>query len=897
MKKILSIFGLIWLGLLCLTGRLAAQETGITKFTLKNGLTVIIREVHLAPVVNVIIGYKVGARNEDMETSGVSHQLEHMLFKGTKRFPPGMISEILSVTGAEFNAFTSYDLTAYWETLPKDFLQMALKIEADRMVNSVIDAKELEKEKAVVISELKGGENDPEEILSNELRALSFKAHPYHFPVIGYENTVKNFTRETLMSHYKKYYAPNNAVLVILGDVETEKIKQQVEELFAAIPQGKNPPAMICREPKPLGEKNLLIYGETGNPLMMFNFRVPEVKNQDIYALSVLDALLVNGRSSRLYRRLVQGNLATSISSYLGYNADPTLWEFYLSLRPESDPEKVKAAIWEELNKLKDQPIEAKELEKAKNLLKADFYRSKESITQQAEYLCWFEIINSYNFFTDYLQKIDKVTPEDLTKAAQQYLNRETWSAGLYLPKPESKSPKTSNSSTSFKLKAQTPAAPSPTAGAAPTNLPFVINPVGGFDLKYKRYLLSNGITLLVKENHSTPVLSMEGYFKGGACGNEIPGLASFTSSMLLRGAGGKNWQEIAENLDSVGASLNFSAKREQLTFTGWSLSANFPLLLSQLKDCLAKADFPAEQIDKLREETLAQIRQILQNPQQAGLERMMAALYPEEHPLHYPMLGRKNDLEKISRNDLTAYYRKFFRPDNLVIAVVGDVNAENVLNDMENVFGEWQAPADPLAFSLPPAPSQVNPQKIVVSMPEKSRIEIFLAKIGPARTDKDYYAFNLLNYILGGSTLTSRLGELIRDKKGLAYGVDSYLISSQEQAPWFIYMGIKPGEEDYAIKLAKGEITKITTEEIDKKELQNAKLSIINSLPLTLESNQEMAKMLLAIQYYDLGDDYLKKLPQLYWNISAQDLKHLAQKYLSTDLLEVLSGPVKEQK
>jgi len=875
---------------------LQAGEAGIEKFTLKNGLTVIIREVHLAPVVNVMIGYKVGARNEDMQTTGISHQLEHMLFKGTKRFPPGMISELLTVTGAEFNAFTSYDLTAFWETLPKDFLALALKIESDRMLNSVLDAKELEKEKTVVLSELKGEENYPEEILSNELRAVSYKAHPYHFPIIGYENTVKNFNRELLMNHYKTYYSPNNAVLVIVGDLESQKVKQQVEEIFGSLPKGKTPPPMICKEPSPLGERKVEIYGETGNPLLMFNLRVPEVKNQDIYALSVLDALLTNGKSSRLYQKLVQGNLATAQSSYLGYNIDPTSWEFYLTLRPESRPEKVEAAIWEEFERFKQQPVEEKELTKAKNLLKADFYRSKESITQQAEYLCWFEIIDSYDFFTTYLDKIDRVTAQEVQTAAQKYLQRDSWSVGLFLPNPASASPQEPEKASSYRLKAKTFAAPSLKNLPASPALPFTVNPVSGFDLKYNRYLLSNGITLLVKENPSSPVISIEGYLKGGACSGDIPGLACFTGSMLLRGAAGKDWKAIAENLDSVGASLNFSGKREQLLFSGWCLSANFPLLIAQLKDCLTQADFPAEQIEKVREETLAQIRESQQNPQQAGFEKMMALLYPPEHPLHYPISGRKSDVEKINRQDLTAYYHQFFRPDNLVIAVVGDVKAEKIQNELENLFADWQAPSVPLAFSLPQPPSGIVPQKAIISMPDKSRVEIYLAAMGPARSDKEFYAFNLLNYILGGSTLTSRLGTLIRDKKGLAYGVDSYLISSPEKAPWFIYMGIKPGEEAYAVKLAKGELQKITDQEVGKEELQNAKLALINSLPLTLENNREMAKMLLAIQYYDLGDDYLKKLPQLYWRISAQDLQKLAKKYFSPQLVEVLSGPVKEQ-
>ncbi|MCL5774065.1 MAG: insulinase family protein [Firmicutes bacterium] len=413
------------------------QNAGkIQEYKLDNGIKVLIQEVHSAPVVSVFVWYRVGSRNENVGITGISHQLEHMLFKGTKTFKPGEIDRLLNRAGAENNAFTAEDFTAYFETLPSSNLELALKIEADRMVNSLIDPKELKHEKTVVLSELEGDENNPWFDLYEEVAAAAFKAHPYHWPVIGWKCDVLNYTREDVYKYYKEFYKPENATLVIVGDISAQEALMLAKKYFGKIPSGGPVPQIMCQEPAQQGERRVIVKKEGATTLLHVAYHIPAVKDPDIFPLSIMDSVLTGGRSSRLYKALVETELAAEVGSWVDRHIDPTLFYITVVLRPGVSTEKVEEVLYAELEKLKKEPISDLELKKAVNQVNSSFIYARDSVTSQAETLGYYETIYTYKYIDTFADNLKKVTKEDVMKVAGKYLTPDNRTVGIFIPLP-----------------------------------------------------------------------------------------------------------------------------------------------------------------------------------------------------------------------------------------------------------------------------------------------------------------------------------------------------------------------------------------------------------------------------------------------------------------------------
>ncbi|HET6457165.1 MAG TPA: pitrilysin family protein, partial [Armatimonadota bacterium] len=379
------------------------QET-----VLPNGLKILTKEVHVAPVVTFHVWYKVGSRNETFGKTGMSHLLEHMQFKGTKNLGKGEIDRLINSNGGLNNAATWKDWTYYWETLSSDKLELAMKIESDRMVNSLLDPKEFNSEKTVVLSELEGNENDPDRLMMYELYALAFKAHPYHWPTIGWRKDVETITRDQLYKHYKTYYQPNNAVVVIVGDFDTPKALAMAKKYFGAIPKGPEPPKVTEVEPAQVGERTAVIREAGASYRVNIGYHIPGIGNHDIYALDILDKIMDSGASSRLYKALIDKQLAVSASAYGITNKNPDLFIMEAIARDGVNIEDVKSALLAEVERLKTEQISDQELQKALNQLEADFVYANDSITDQAEQLGYYEAIHSWRFLDRYLENVRK---------------------------------------------------------------------------------------------------------------------------------------------------------------------------------------------------------------------------------------------------------------------------------------------------------------------------------------------------------------------------------------------------------------------------------------------------------------------------------------------------------
>jgi zinc protease len=418
----------------------------VERFVLDNGMTILIKEMHHAPIASFWIWYRVGSGDERPGITGISHWVEHMLFKGTPRFPKGAIDRQIARLGGASNGMTWLDFTTYLETLPSHEIDLAFQIESDRMVNALFEPDEVEAERTVIISERQGSENDPSFLLDEEVKAAAFRIHPYRHNTIGDLWDLQHMSRQELVQHYRTYYAPNNAVAVLVGDVDPQQALSRLGELFGPIPRGPGIPVMRRPEPAQHGERRILREGEGTVAYLQVSYHAPEMASTDLMALLVMNAALTGpermsfsggggtNRSSRLYRALVETELATSIAGALVPTRDPYTYDLYATVRTGHTLQEVEEALLSELDTMAQGSITEAELAKALKQSKAQFAYATERVTNQAYWLGWSETIDSYHWFESYIERLMEVTAEDVHRVMQMFLAPTNRNVGWYVP-------------------------------------------------------------------------------------------------------------------------------------------------------------------------------------------------------------------------------------------------------------------------------------------------------------------------------------------------------------------------------------------------------------------------------------------------------------------------------
>ncbi len=427
-----------------LAATLPTHATQVQELTLANGLKVLILEVHKAPVVTVQVWYRVGSRNELMGRAGLSHMLEHMMFKGTAKYPKGTFSRTIRKNGGNDNAFTSQDYTAYFENLAADRVELALELEADRMQGLVLDDTEFQLEREVVKEERRLRiEDNPQAYLVETLYAQAFLQHPYHWPVIGWFHDLNAMTLDDLRGHYDTYYSPNNATLVIAGDVNGEELLPVIKRYFEPIPRGPEPSRIEATEPEQRGERRFVMKRDAQLPFVMMGFRAPNYEHEDAYALAVLESILSDGKSSRLYKSLVyEQKLALAAGSgYTVMQADPELFYFYVVLQPGAAAARVEEALLEEIRALQETPPTERELQRAKNQVEASYLFGQDSVFRQAMLVGEAETVGAgWRHVYEFVDRVRKVTADDVRRVAARYLVRDGRTVGILIPEPTSRS-------------------------------------------------------------------------------------------------------------------------------------------------------------------------------------------------------------------------------------------------------------------------------------------------------------------------------------------------------------------------------------------------------------------------------------------------------------------------
>ena len=423
------------------------RENGsVQKVRLDNGLEILLKESHLAPVASFWIYYRVGSRNEAPGVTGISHWVEHMLFKGTERYPQGAFDKAVARAGGAFNGMTWQDWTTYFETFPAERIELALDVESDRMANAIFDEEETESERTVIISEREGSENSYRWLLNTEMQAAAFQTHPYRHPVIGWKEDLLTMGRDDLYEHYRTFYTPSNAVAVAVGDFDSAWMVERIEQYFGGVEAGPALPAMRLEEPEQRAERRIVLRGTDMTSYFGLAFHAPDARHADFFALTVMDSILSgakgmglfgggsSNRSNRLYRALVDKELAVGVSSAFMPTIDPYVFGFSATLAQDITHQEIEEAIWAEIERMQEEPVAAEELEKAIKQTKAQFAYSSESVTNQAYWLGFSEMIADSEWFDGWLVNLEAVTADDVQRVAQSWFGRNKQTVGWYMP-------------------------------------------------------------------------------------------------------------------------------------------------------------------------------------------------------------------------------------------------------------------------------------------------------------------------------------------------------------------------------------------------------------------------------------------------------------------------------
>jgi zinc protease len=896
---------------------------GVSKTILPNGLTVITKEMHDRPVVATMIWYRVGSRNEELGQTGKSHFLEHMLFKGTDKYKKGDIDLITLQNGGANNAFTWLDFTAYYFTFASDRWQVALEIESNRMRNTTFAQEEFEPEKKVVEEELRIGLDGPWEALENEVWATAFRQHSYHWPTVGWIEDLEAATAADMKAYYDKWYHPRNATLVIVGDFSTDEALGKVKELFGSIPAGPEVKPLNLVEPPQRGEKRVIVKKATPVERMLIGYHAPAVADPDSYALHVSEALLSTGKTSRLYQRLIERDQSVAmVKANFEDHADPPLFYIQAELKPGFKLQDVERAIYEEVDRLKKGEVSAAELEKAKRQIEADLVLSNEEPLGQATLLGQYETIaigeripadsRGYHYLDTLLDRIRAVKVEDIARVANKYLVEDNRTVGYLIDDGSSKS----GSQSVQKLNSRMASRSEVTRSASRVNFrdqrgllaPSLFDARTGeaqeqgarLKIDTERVVLPNGLVVLLSENHSAPSVSIRADVRAGSRyeSDDKAGLASLTGALLDEGTKTRTAQQIAEAVEAVGGRMNTFGDYQASGVQGQFLSKDISIGLDIIADVLMNATFPEDKVKQHIERRIAQIKSRLDVPRVLASDIFNEIVF-KNHPQHRPPIGYEETVKKLTRQDVLDFYHRFYVPNNTVLAIVGDINKEEIKKKVAEFFSKWPRAVGFEAPVVAKPVRQTKPIEKLVTVP-KEQVNIYIGHVGVERKNPDYYALLVLDTILGSSPgFTSRIPRILRDEQGLAYTTFSNITSSAGIDPgrFVAYIGTAPENLDKAVAGLKREIARIVKEPVTREELESAKAYLTGSFVFDFQTNAQIAQFLIDAETYGLGFDYLAKYPELIRAVTIEDISRVARKYIDPETLTtVIVGPIDER-
>lgn len=869
----------------------------VKKTVLENGLTVLTKEVRSAPVVTVQVFYKIGSRDEAPGVNGIAHQLEHMLFKGTKDRPV-QFGRLFAALGSNFNAFTSYDQTAYFGTAEKNKLTSLLTLEADRMQNSTIDTEKLTGEKRVVISELQGYENSPSYRLDRAVKRVAFPNTPYGLTVGGTKADVEKFTVAQVRSYYDSYYAPNNATLIVVGDFDTASLMAKVQQTFGKVPRRElkiAKPTITATTTKP--DRRITLKEPGSTKIATEVYPVPEATHPDVPAIDVMNYILTEGRSSRMYQSIVETGIATSLDGGAANLAAGGWYQISAIVEVGKSLPKLEAAIAKEIKLIQSKPPTASEIARAKVQLKAGYLLGNRDINAQASQLGNDQTTTGDYQFTDkYLAGVERVTAADVQRVAKKYLQPNLKTIGFFEP---------------TQITAAVPAAPvggtqtvanyNPGTPVDPSELAKYLPPLDADSTSQTQTLpqevkLKNGLRVFLLPDSSTPTVTISGNIQAGTEYDrpEKAGVAALTATNIMSGTKTQTALKIATTLENRGAGLGFGASREGVSLGGNGLAKDLPILLQTLGDVLQNANFPTQQVELSRQRALTSLKLELDSPNSVARRKFQQTIYPKDHP--FTIFPTKETLTGLKIADLQAFYRQHYLPSNTMLAIVGDFKVPEVKALLEANLGKWTTTAKnvKLNYPVPQLPAkqvQLNP-----ALPGKTQTVTLLGNKAIDRKDPRYYSALVLNQILGGDTLSSRLGTEIRDRQGLTYGIYSSFAAGKRQGTFIISMQTAPEDAQKATQSTIALLKDLQSKGVTQSEVDNSKRSISSNYTVDLASPDEIAGATLGNAIYGLNPNEISEFPNKIRAVTLTQVNQVAKELISPDRLVVITaGPPKK--
>ena len=863
----------------------AALYEGIRTETLPNGLQVFLKPIPNAPVVTCMVAYKVGSADENLDFTGLSHYLEHLMFKGTEKIMPGEIDRRTLRGGGQNNAYTNEDMTNYHFDFGADNWEVALAIEADRMQNLRIDAKhEFEQEKGAVVSELEMDEDRPWDLESKAILPLLFGKGPYGHPIIGEREHVRGATAAVIKKHYDAWYHPNNAVLVLVGGFDPDKAMAKIQSLFGPIPSVKLPPRkpeVPTTRDKPIRKE---LVSKFQSPRMLMGFNTVRSGAPGYYALEVIEDLLAGGKTSRLYKKLVDDlALASEVSATHQSGRYAGWFGLQVEVLNGKSKEAAEKAVVDEIIRLQNEPVSAEELARVKRGLLAHTEFARESVHGLADSIAQGVCINDLDFLKNYLPRIQEVTQADVQKAARDFfkLNQDVvvWS----IP-PAAK-------------------AGGAGSGAGANSKPRRHNrdeqggSATGFSLKdTQRLVLPNGMTLVLRENRRLPILVADVSLRYSSL--LVPeakvGVGALVGALLDEGTAEHTGPQVAELIENVGGSLDLHSAGGSVKV----LSGDRDLGLGLLFECLTRSTFPAEAFERKKAQLLSNLEDRERQPNTRA-SRIFHEMAYGKHPFGRDPLGTRASLGAMTPADCKAFYNEAFVPNNTICVVVGDFDSKQMIEQITRLMANWKS----TNLAKPTPPEVTKPaefvQKILV-MPEAAQVNFFMGHVGIRRNSADFYRLLVMDYVLGTSTgFNDRLSSRLRDREGLAYTVSANITSSSSDEPGLFtcFIGTQPQNLERARKGFLEEITRLRNEKPTAEEVEDVKLFLVGSLPFKVATNDRVAAVLTSIERYHLGLNYLSDYQKAVSAVTPEDVQAVAKKYLDPEhMILVIAGPVDEK-
>lgn len=855
----------------------AAAEFDIpyTEFTLDNGLRVIVHEDTKAPIIAVNVWYHVGSKNEKPGKTGFAHLFEHLMFNGTENYNDEYFKPFERVGATEMNGTTWFDRTNYFQNVPKTALDMALWMESDRMGHllGAVTQERLDEQRGVVQNEKRQGDNQPYGRTSySMLEGVFPEGHPYSWSSIGSMEDLDAASLDDVQEWFRTYYGPNNAVLVLAGDISPELAREKAELYFGDIPPGPpltKPETWTVRLAE---DRREIMQDRVPQSRLYLAWGAPEFRSPDADLLQLADAVLTAGKSSRLYNRLVYTDqIATGVggSQFAGEIAG--YYQIIATAQPGGSLAEIESAIDEELARFLAEGPTDEEMERARTRLTAGVVRGLEEVGGfggKSDVLATNAVFTGDpSFYKVSLQRLAEATPQAVRDAARRWLGAGTYHLEVR-PYPE--------------LAASS-------EGADRSGIPETTSfPEVSFD-DFERDFLSNGMELIVAERTDVPVVRLQLRFDAGYAADQFgePGTAGLAMAMLDEGTRRRSAIEISDEMAMLGAQIGAGSGIDASAVSLNALSENLDDSLDLYADILLNPAFPDTELERLKKQWLARIAQEKSQPVSMALRLFPALLYGDDHAYSLPLTGSGNEqsVARITRESLVDFHRTWFKPNNATMIVVGDTTMAEIKPKLERLFRNWK-PGDVPTKNIATVNDRSGESVYIIDRPGAAQSILFAANLAPPRGAGSEIAIDAMNEILGGS-FTSRINMNLREDKGWAYGAFSLMVDTRGQRPFIAYAPVQTDKTMESIAEMRRELVEYLGENpATAEELAKVKDNNTLSLPGRWESGASVLGDLAALVTYDLPDDYWRTYADKVRGLSIDEVREVADEVIKPDRL-----------